>query len=149
MRRIIQSFAVPMCLLSTLTLSSALSLPQKYSAVSKCPHAVVTSNKTTAQIHPYKVIVKPWWGRHHVYAIFVLPSESKASYLLMVTIQGSTYCGWASTVGNLYYGIYAKPGERIVVGRLRTRTAVWLIVLGFIDQLKESHNWTLISKVGY
>lgn len=134
-----------MCLSAALTLSGGLTLEQRSSVVSKCPHTVDTSNETIEQVHPYKVIVKPWWGRHHVYAIFVLPAQSKASNLLMVTIQGSgTYCGRAFNAGNVYHGVYAKPGERILVGRLRTRTAVWLIVRGFIDQLKQPRNWTLI-----
>ena len=147
MKRIILALATFMCISATLALISGFTLPRRSSIASKCPHeALVASDCTSHQVQPHKVIVKPWRGRHQVYGIFVLPPGYKASNSFMVTVQGaSTYCGGKpfAVAGNVFEGVYAKPGERIVVGHFRTRTATWLIAQGKIDQLKQQRNWML------
>lgn len=132
---------------AAIALLSGFTLPKRPSIASKCPeYALVTRDSSSYQLHPHKVIVKPWRGRHQVYAIFVLPEEYQASNFFMVSIEGaSTYCGGkpVAVAGNIFQGVYAKPGERILVGYFRTRTASWVIAQGKIEQLKRSRNWVL------
>ncbi|MBW4632671.1 MAG: hypothetical protein KME30_12475 [Iphinoe sp. HA4291-MV1] len=97
--------------------------------------------------HPQKVVVKPWRGEHHVYAIFMIPGEHLNDKLFTVTIKSvGTFCGeldFASTT--VADGVYAKPGHYLMKALFLTRTAVWLIAKGKGDELKQSGNW----RVGY
>ncbi len=98
-------------------------------------------------IHPDKVVVKPWRGRHHVYGIFMIPRGSINDHLFKVTIKGNdNACGTITSSGMTFAeGIYAKPGYYLMRGHLNTRSAILLILQGKIYQLKQPKNW----KVGY
>jgi len=146
-KRIILAIATFTCMSAAIALLSGFTLPEKPSVASRCPReTLVASNTTSHQVHPEKVIVKPWKGRHHVYGIFVLPNEYKASDFFMVSVEGaSSYCGGqpVAVAGKKFQGVRVKPGERILVGYFRTRTASWLIAQGKIEQLKQPRNWVL------
>jgi hypothetical protein len=119
---------------------------RKFNDQSSCPEPVLANfqaGKTYGP--PYQVIVKPWNGRHNVYAIFMLPVEQKAGKNLIVSIKGGrTYCGRAWRVGTEYEGIQAKPGYYLIKAGLRTRTSSLLIARGFRKQLKNPRNWNLV-----
>ncbi len=64
----------------------------------------------------------------------------------MVSVEGaSSYCGGQpiAMAVKKFQGVDVKPGERILVGYFRTRTASWLIAQGKIEQLKQPRNWVL------
>jgi hypothetical protein len=45
------------------------------STLSKCPtELTVTADRSGPRLHPAKVVVKPWDGRHNVYGLFVVPA---------------------------------------------------------------------------
>lgn len=132
---------------SAIALFAGFILFRRPSMVSKCPDTLFSSKSTIYQIHPSKVIVKPWWGRHNVSAVFELPAGYTSSNFFMVNVGSMTYCGLTKPIpGQVYEGVYAKPGARIVEGNFRTRTAMWLILKGNIDQLQQPLNWMLVAK---
>ena len=134
-------------ILATLVLYSGFSLPRTPNEVSRCSRqALVATDTSSSRIHPRKVVVRPWKGRHQVYAIFVLPNEYQANNTVVVNIEGvSTYCGSkpVPVAGNTFQGVYAKPGEHILLAYFRTRTASWSIAQGKAEQLQQPRNWLL------
>ncbi|NJM72122.1 MAG: hypothetical protein HC862_19140 [Scytonema sp. RU_4_4] len=97
--------------------------------------------------HPHKIIVEPWRGEHHVYAIFMIPGGYLNDKLFTVTIKGAgTFCGEFNFAGTTVAdGVYAKPGHYLMKALFKTRIAVWLIAQGKKDELKQPRNW----RVGY
>jgi hypothetical protein len=114
---------------------------------SSCPEEIFPNlNVRKTQATPYKLIIKPWEGRHNVHGIFMLPMEDRTGKLLFLNIPGAgTFCGGAHDVGTYFEGIEAKPGYYFVKTNLRTRTSIWLITKGFSEQLQDSRNWQLIN----
>ncbi len=106
---------------------------------------ISTSTSNKFYIHPEKIVVEPWRGRHHVYAIFMIPSEHINDHFLKVTIEGmDSICGVMTYLGqNSTDGINAKPGYYLSKGWLQTRMALWLMFQGKYKQLKHSGNWIL------
>lgn len=115
--------------------------------LSKCPEEILARlDERELQNPPSKIVIKPWRGRHNVHGIFMLPVEDKSSKMLVLHVPGSgTYCGGSQDVGTSFEGVEAQPGYYLLRGNFRTRTATWLIARGFVNQLKDSHNWRLIN----
>ncbi|NHC37018.1 hypothetical protein [Scytonema millei] len=147
MKRILFSLAALTFISAAIALLNGSILPRKPSEVSRCPsEALIGSDTKSDRIHPEKVVVRPWKGRHQVYAIFVLPDDYEIDNAVVVSIEGEmTYCASkpARVKGDEFQGVYAKPGEDIFVARFRTRTASWLIAQGKVESLKQPHNWSL------
>ncbi|MDV2995193.1 MAG: hypothetical protein N4J56_004847 [Chroococcidiopsis sp. SAG 2025] len=147
MKRIIFSLAALTFIAAAIALLNGSILPRKPDEVSRCPREALTRSDTKSdRIHPEKVVVRPWKGRHQVYAIFVLPDDYEIDNAVVVNIEGEmTYCASkpAKVKGDEFQGVYAKPGEDIFVARFRTRTASWLIAQGKVEALKQPHNWSL------
>jgi hypothetical protein len=122
-------------------------LDRKITKRSKCPEKILaSSNEVKTQAVPYKIVFKPWNGRHNVHGIFMLPVEDKSAKILVVRIPGAgTFCGGAHNVGTSFEGIQAKPGYYLIKTNFRTRTSIWLIARGFPIQLKDSRNWILAN----
>lgn len=97
--------------------------------------------------YPEKLVVKPWHGQHHVFAIFMVPGGYLNDKQFTVNVQGdNTYCGILAYGGTTEIdGVRAKPGYYLMKGLLNTRIALWVISQGKGDELKEATNW----KVGY
>lgn len=106
---------------------------------------VIRAKKERVYIHPQKIVVEPWRGEHHVYAIFMIPGGYLNDKLFTVTIKGTgTFCGVLDFGGTtVAYGIYAKPGHYLMKALFPTRAAVWLISQGKGDELKQPRNWRL------
>ena len=107
--------------------------------------SVASSKGAKYYTHPEKVEVQPWHGRHHVYAIFMIPGGYLNDKIFTITIQGAgTYCGVVDFGGaRVAEGVYAEPGNYLMKGLLNTRTALRLISQGKGDQLKQPVNWRL------
>jgi hypothetical protein len=106
-----------------------------------------SDNTPKYYLHPEKVVVKPWRGQHHVYAIFMVPGGYLNDRQFTFSVQGEkTYCGILGYEGTTEAeGVRAKPGYYLMKGLLNTRIALWVISQGKGGELKESTNW----KVGY
>lgn len=116
--------------------------------VSCYPQGFVTSSTGEKEYaYPEKIVVKPWRGRHHVYGVFMIPKESKSDQLVTVSVsENKTYCGQMINFGETSYeNIDTKPGYYLMKGYVNTRLALYLIIQGKIDQLKQPSNW----KLGY
>ncbi|MGI0493443.1 hypothetical protein ACN4EG_16805 [Alkalinema pantanalense CENA528] len=95
-------------------------------------------------IKPERVVVQPWRGRHHVYGFFKVPAGYEPSSFFQVAVdQGQKqYCGHASVV-KVVDRKAGSSGDRIVIGRFRTRTTLWLLSQGQRHELNQKDNWTL------
>jgi hypothetical protein len=121
---------------------------KKSPRVSCYPQGFVSSlNSEKEYAYPEKIVVKPWRGRHHVYGVFMIPKGYKSDRLVTLTVsKNKTYCGLLMETEYASYGnIDAKPGYHLMKGYLNTRLALFLIIQGKIDQMKQPSNW----KLGY
>jgi len=110
-----------------------------------CENWGFMSIKTTkSYIHPEKVIVKPWLGRHHIYAIFMLPKGNLHDNFITVNLAtNQTFCSNISKIGQNVDGIIAQPGYDLAKGYLHTRTGIKFILAGKINDIKKVENWRL------
>jgi hypothetical protein len=108
---------------------------------------VASSNGEKQYAYPEKIVVKPWRGRHHVYGVFMIPKASKNDQLVTVTVsENKTYCGQMMNFSAASdEDIDTKPGYHLMKGYINTRVALYLIIKGKIDQMKQPSNW----KLGY
>ncbi len=125
-----------LCLLSLPKLAQQISLPNGPRSASSCPQD--WSSQHT--ISPSKIVVQPWKGRHHVYAEFQLPAGTFVSDRAKVNMGNlGEFCGGVSEVT----AIENSVGTTTAIARIRTRTALWLIVQGKIGDLNQAANWQL------
>ncbi len=104
------------------------------------------SNRPTTSVHALKVVVKPFEGRHEVYAIFQLDREKcPPARPVILTVGGAgKYCETSGVYQmEEFEGIKPPPGYYLSQHFIRTRTALWLTIQGLLDQLKQPYNWTL------
>jgi hypothetical protein len=134
--------------LFTLTLLIILS----WTTIAKLPNRltcqqsnVIRATGERQYTHPDKIVIEPWRGEHHVYAIFMIPGGYLNDKLFTVTIEGTgTFCGQLAFAGTtVAYGVAAKPGHYLMKALFLTRAAVWLIAQGKEDELKQPANWRL------
>lgn len=152
-KRIYMAISLSLSVALALMLGSALivsavpdqfKLPRKPGLVSQCPAQSVSSSQTQP-LHPTDVVVKPWKGRHHVYAYFVVPPGYRPSPFFEVMVgDAKSYCGQAQlsrTTGGQVGSVSSE--HQVVKGWLRTRTAMWLILSGKTEELAKPENWLL------
>ena len=101
--------------------------------------------------HPIQVVVEPWLGEHHVYALFVLPKKYRytpSDYEMVVTVKGSNV-SVNPTLANpkLYKPVDVPEGYYLVVSHFWTRETIWLILQGKYRELQYPCNWTLYAKL--
>jgi hypothetical protein len=138
-----QPIALAVILLFSLALPSLASqitqqinIPDGPRSASSCSHDW-SANETIA---PSKIVVEPWKGRHHVYAEFQLPAGKFVSDRAKVSLASvGEFCGGV-TEGST---TEASMGQTTAIARLRTRTALWLMLQGKLDELKVAKNWQL------
>ncbi len=108
------------------------------------PRGFMVSHITKSYLYPEKVVVRPWLGQHHVYAIFMLPNNYVYDRFMTIKLPGNkTYCGFVDNPSQTIDEINTKPGHYLVKGYLQTRTAIKFILAGRINDLKQVNNWQL------
>lgn len=114
-------------------------------------HDCVTEYSTDGyHIHPRKVVIRPWFGRHHVFGVFMVP---------YVYRSGRTYSGVISVEGFLdelspdsqppvehAEEMVAEPGHYLIRAYVPTRVAVWFLLKGQFGDLQMPCNWTFELK---
>ncbi|MBD2240937.1 hypothetical protein H6G35_30850 [Aulosira sp. FACHB-113] len=97
--------------------------------------------------YPEKIVIQPWRGQHHVYAVFAVPNQYKTDYVMQVTLpDNDTDCGTIHNIPSANSeGVQTPPGHYLVKGYLNTRVALWLIAQGKVGELQQPTNW----KLGY
>jgi hypothetical protein len=112
------------------------------------PEAIALSDVNSNTVHPQKVVVRPWKGRHHVFGVFELPENVPNSSPFKVHIPGvGTFCGSLNVRKGGRFSTAAGSGKQMYVGYLRTRTALWVTARGKYSQLRHPSNWQFESKV--
>ena len=105
--------------------------------------------------HASKTVVQPWRGLHHVYGLFLVPSQSLEikRYAVTISVEDALYyCMWVEK--SLRHAIEVNCAETSGVncvesgGYLRqyvpTRVAVWFLIHGLIGDLRNPKNWALV-----
>jgi hypothetical protein len=106
----------------------------------------MVSKITQSYIHPEKILVRPWLGQHHVYAVFMLPNNYVYDWLIKVNLPvNKTFCGTTVKFTQAIDDINLQPGHYLVRGYLQTRTALQYIFAGKINDLKQVSNWQLLT----
>ncbi|MBD2439578.1 hypothetical protein [Nostoc sp. FACHB-110] len=111
--------------------------------VTTCDKWQYSANSTHAKYyaHPVKIIIKPWRGQHHVYGKFLIPQGYQNDGFFTLTLPGNqTYCGSLKTVTPQIDG---QPNNAKIRGYLNTRIALWIIMQGHLNDLKQPQNWKL------
>ena len=117
-------------------LAQKVSFPNGPRSASSCPKDW-SSQKT---ITPSKIVVQPWKGRHHIYAEFQLPAGTFVSDRAKVSMGDlGEFCGGVSEITAVENSVKTTTA----IARIRTRTALWLIVQGKIGDLNQAANWQL------
>ena len=139
----LQPSAIVLLLLLTLALPSLaqqISFPSGPRSASTCPKN--WASQTT--IAPSKVVVQPWKGRHHVYAEFQVPAGMFVSDRAKVTMGDlGEFCGGVSEMAAIENSTGNSIGPTTAIARIRTRTALWLMLQGKIGDLNQAANWQL------
>ncbi|MDZ7961786.1 MAG: hypothetical protein RMY34_28580 [Aulosira sp. DedQUE10] len=121
---------------------------RKRSQIPVCqPSKFIATKGQKYYTYPLKIVIQPWRGQHHVYAIFAIPNGYKTDYVMQVTLpETETDCGTIHDIDNLSSeSVDAPPGYYLVKGYLNTRIALWLIAQGKGDELHQPSHW----KLGY
>ncbi|NEU74912.1 hypothetical protein PI95_020720 [Hassallia byssoidea VB512170] len=104
----------------------------------------LTSKRQKFQVYASKVIVEPWLGEHHVYAIFMVPDKYKESPFFILTVKHvGSFCEKPFGNSQYYDDILAEPGTHLIRDYIRTRLALRLIFQGKYFQLHDKYNWSL------
>lgn len=99
------------------------------------------------QIHPSKVIIRPWLGQHEVFGIFMLPLRYRSGRTYSGTISVRSFIGEfipdSQPQAQQIDDVVAEPGYYVVRGYLPTRVALWFLVSGQFGDLRTPCNWTI------
>jgi hypothetical protein len=110
--------------------------------------AALLPHRAIYRVHPSKVVIKPWHGWHHVYAIFTIPGDHNIDKVTLNIPGLPQYCGAIYVSSHAIDGIEPKQGYYIVQSHLNTRTTLWLFSQGFAAPLKQPFYWTaFFSKI--
>ncbi len=111
--------------------------------ISDCP----TDLAIDPALRPIKVMVEPWEGRHKTYGVFVLPASQRIPEHVAISVPGrQTYCGRVVKIHPEWVGLEERADQQVVVGLLRTRTALWLVGQGRKQDLQNPQNWQLSAR---
>jgi hypothetical protein len=111
-----------------------------------------TAEAKVYKFNPSKIVVQPWLGEHHVYALFALPKKfgdaSNIGYSdVLVTVQGVNQPIKATKANLSLYGkVDMKEDSFMMVAYLWTRETMWQILQGKYGELTNPCNWTLYIK---
>ncbi len=96
------------------------------------------------EVHATKVVVKPWYGEHQVYAIFMVPNKYERSPFFVLTVKGvGSSCEKPFGSFQNIDGVSAAPGTHLIRDYIRTRLALRMILQGLYNQLSDKQSWTL------
>ena len=100
------------------------------------------------EIRATKVVVQPWLGPHHVYGIFMVPTQysHNKQYVVTMTIRGlNGYFAEGDRSDKQYVDdASVEPGHYLLHSYVPTRVALWFLVNGRFGDLRRACNWTLV-----
>ena len=100
------------------------------------------------QVHPSKVIVRPWLGQHQVFGIFMVPLRYRSgrTYSGTITVESfiSEFIPDTQPQAQQVEGVVAEPGYYLVRGHIPTRIVLWFFLSGQFGDLRAPCNWALV-----
>jgi len=104
-------------------------------------------NSTDDVVLASKVVVQPWYARHHVFGVFVIPSQYRnVEYTAIVIVKGVKKHAKLSPRPTKEHGIViASVSDRFVKhAHIHTRIALWFLLTGHFGDLRATCNWALV-----
>lgn len=99
------------------------------------------------EIAAAKVVVRPWYGRHHVYGIFVVPNQfNDRRYSTALAVRGFEAPIVRKRIPEKGYvdaGL-ARPGHYLKRVYVPTRVAAWFLLTGHFGDLRTPCHWQLV-----
>lgn len=132
--------------LAALALVSALSLGWLASGGPTAQCGQVEGKSDQNSLSPVEVVASPWYGPHHVYAVFQIPDRfARGDHPAAVTVADyrasiDVRSPWRRSQADSTVSIPGHYPERVYVP---TRTALRLLVTGHFGDLRVPCNWTL------
>ena len=99
------------------------------------------------RISAAKVVARPWYGPHQVYAIFVIPNRfMDPHYSATLAVHGFEFPIIRNLIPEQSYvdSVLAQPGHYLEQVFLPTRTAAWLLLTGRFGDLKTACHWEFV-----
>jgi hypothetical protein len=98
------------------------------------------------RIAPAKVVVRPWYGPHHVYGIFVVPDRfNSQKYTATVAIEDFESPVRRRLPEKSYVdATLARPGHYLRRVYVPTRVALWFLLTGRFGDLRTPCHWELV-----
>ena len=103
--------------------------------------------KANYSYEPVQVVVAPWKGRHHVYALFEVAQGVYPSGILKVHVKGiGDLCG---SITEVYFdstpldGLQPSAGHYLIRANLRSRITLWLAFKFQFQALAQRSVWRL------
>lgn len=108
------------------------------------PPAVPVPNRY--RIAPARVVVRPWLGPHHVYAIFVVPDRfNSRKYSATLTVETFEKLVRRRLPEKSYVDdTLAQPGHYLRRVFVPTRVALWFFLTGRFGNLRTPCHWELV-----
>lgn len=107
--------------------------------------AYLVNHSSLRWTYPEKLVVQPWKGQHHVYALFELDDRVAIGEPILVAIRsGGVSCRVAWNSGRQIEGVMASTGKYLMYAHMRTRDAIPLILQGYWSEMTHRSNWSVI-----
>jgi len=94
-----------------------------------------------------QVVIQPWYGRHNVYGVFVIPSQYRdKEYSGTVIVRGVKEHAELSLSPTKGHGIIIPnvPDRFVRHAHIRSRVALWFFLTGHFGDLRATCNWALM-----
>jgi hypothetical protein len=112
-----------------------------------CEAAQALRDARVYDVAPSKIVVRPWFGPHHVYGIFAVPNQfMDRRYVATLAVHNFQ----SRLIRNLrpdkaYVDpSLAQPGHYLERAYVPTRVAVRLLLTGRFGDLRERCQWQLV-----
>jgi hypothetical protein len=104
-------------------------------------------NSSDNVIFASKVVFEPWYGRHNVYGVFVIPSQYRDTEdSATVMVRGVKEYADLSPRPTKEHGIIIPnvPDRFVKHAHIHTRVALWFLLTGHFGDLRATCNWALV-----
>jgi hypothetical protein len=94
-----------------------------------------------------KVIVEPWYGRHNIYGVFVIPNQYRdREYSATVIVRGVAEHANLSPRPTKEHGIVIAdvPDRLVKHAHIHSRVALWFLFTGHFGDIRNTCNWALV-----
>ena len=94
-----------------------------------------------------RIVMEPWYGRHKVYGVFVIPSQYRdKDYSTTVIVRGVKEQAGLSPRPTREHGIIIAgvPDRYVKHAHIHSRTALWFLLTGHFGDLQSTCNWALV-----